>query len=520
MKEKWFMKKKHVVPFNLLAIGCAMFFTGCNKHLDDAIIEKIPSETNSSTATTTHVDCLHQRWYEGSELTKAEGVSAGIDFTDVLKFIAEKVTTGAFSKVGGFAADEIISIFIQDQTQTKLDEILDRLSDIQTSINTLSNTVKLANYDAALREKETMHINLQSRTVEAWLTLQALDKNTTLSSEERISRRKEVVRKWGDSNINAAGTTNYATKSYAAKIMSLAAEQKNYFQIYDEYASKYFGFESESFAWRENCRDRDITLLAIAFTLSNMYENLVNAPDDVSSLSQIILNMEKFITVYSVNYEIYNSGFNICYIPKLEGLKFKREILEIPYDWYTDYTNGVQKDIDRYSNFSGTRYLQNMPSYHDSKYYFLTAVMNFGNNADRKYKHLSQGQISLIHKFYNERSNNKLSLEEIFYSHSFKIVQTDYTGKNILKEGGTTGLHYRVLLSSNGHRIEEEAWYNYNYKLYMRGVEMMSKEGFHDDFRIGIAWNKDESKYNAVRLVEWDTKPYTDVRFYCLYYLE
>lgn len=98
---------------------------------------------------------------------------------------------------GGFGAELIIGLFTPDQTQAKLDEILDRLDDIQTSINTLSNTVKLANYDAAFREKETMYINLQSKTVDTWLTLQALDKNKTLSSEERISKRKDVVKKWG-----------------------------------------------------------------------------------------------------------------------------------------------------------------------------------------------------------------------------------------------------------------------------------------------------------------------------------
>ena len=139
-----------------------------------------------------------------------------------------------------------------------------------------------------------MYINLQSKTVDTWLTLQALDKNKTLSSEERISKRKDVVKKWGDSNINGAGSANYSTVNFAKKIMSLAAEQKNYFQIYDEYASKYFGFEAESFAWRENCRDRDMTLLAIAFSLSNMYENLVS-PDEVSSLAQTVSAMENFL---------------------------------------------------------------------------------------------------------------------------------------------------------------------------------------------------------------------------------
>lgn len=37
MKKKWLIKK-HVVSFSLLAISCAMFFTGCNKDLDDAIM--------------------------------------------------------------------------------------------------------------------------------------------------------------------------------------------------------------------------------------------------------------------------------------------------------------------------------------------------------------------------------------------------------------------------------------------------------------------------------------------------
>ena len=497
------MAKKHVVSFNLLAIGCAMFFTGCNKHLDDTIMEKIPSETNTFTAATRHVDCLHQRWYEGGELTKAEGVSDGIDLTSILKFVAEKVATGAFSKLGGFAAEKLIAVFVTDQTQVELDEILNRLGDIQTSIDALKNEVKLANYDGAFREKETMYINLQSKTVDSWLTLQALDKNKNLSLEERISKRKEVVRKWGESNINGAGSANYATINYAKKVMSIAAEQKNYFQVYDEFASKFFGFEQESFAWRENCRDRDIALLAIAFSLSNMYENLINTPDDISSLGQTVLSMEKFSSIYKVNYDTYNSGVNICYIPRMEGRKFQKEILEVPYDWYTDYKNGVSKEM-RTGNIM---YVDKGSS--DSDYTYLPTVMNYGNNSvPRKYKHLNRGEIELIYKFYNSRSEQKMSLEEILCSVGFSVKDS------------STKVNSRILFSSDGYDVEHEHWYNYNFILYYRGVVFDSKDWNSGDFRLGVIWCKAASRQPVLTITQWDSAPDSNQRFYCLYYSE
>lgn len=479
MEEKWFMKKKHVVSFNLLAIGCAMLFTGCNKHLDDAIIEKMPSEVNSVTTATRHVDCLHQRWYEGSELTKSGEVSGGINFVDILAFVGKNVAAGAFGKAGGFGAELIIGLFIPDQTQAKLDEILDRLDDIQTSINTLSNTVKLANYDAAFREKETMYINLQSKTVDTWLTLQALDKNKTLSSEERISKRKDVVKKWGDSNINGAGSANYSTINFAKKIMSLAAEQKNYFQIYDEYALKYFGFEQESFAWRENCRDRDITLLAIAFSLSNMYENLVS-PDDVSSLAQIVSAMEKFSTTYKVNYDTYNAGVNICYIPEMYGRKFNRDLQKMSYSWYSEYPN------------TNSRYKLSV---------FVSALENYFTS-DGKSILLSQAEIKYIYTFYNSRSTEKRSLDEILTSVGF-IRQY------------TPGMQGR-LVANGGFFYESESFWNSNYIIRAKAVSLTNKEWDSYSFWFGTMWSVLLNKQPCAK--QWDTAPDINTDFVGLLY--
>ncbi len=536
MKEKWFIKKKHVVSFNLLAIGCAIFFTGCNKHLDEAIIGEKPLGVSSSSAITNiHVDCLHKRWFEGEEVTKAgNNPLHEIDYTSLFKQLANKIASNYLPEQGGVAVEKLLDIFFpiekEDPVQKKLDQILGQLDDIKDAITKVGTEVKLSNYDAAFREKETMYINLQTVSIIAWKGLQRVDNTAGLSQEERISQRKLIINEWGNKTINGAGTTPLACINFAKKVMSVAAEQKNYFQIYDEYASKYFGFEKESFAWRENCRDRDLSLFSITVILSELYNNVNNSSQELKNeLVETANNITKFSEVYKVNYDTYNSGVNICYIPKMEGMRFKKEILEIPYDWYTDYKNGVVKDIDNYSNpnFKSVCYIANMPSYRDSRFYFLTTVMNFGNNVissaysanGRQYKHISRGQIELIYDFYNKKSSNKSSLEEILCSNGFKIVQTDYTGKKILKEEGTSGLHYRVLLSSDGHYYEREHWYNNNYKLYMRGVEMMSKDWFSDDFRIGIAWDSND-KDDAITLAQWDTAPWEDVRFYCLYYSE
>jgi hypothetical protein len=505
MKEKWLMAKKHVVSFNLLAISYVVCFTGCNNHLDDAIIGERPLNANPSTtiASTQHVDCLYQRWYEGDVKTKANSGTEGFGFTTLLGFIGQQIAGNAFFLLEGYAAEELVGIFIPDETQSKLDEIINRLGDIQTSIDALKNEVKLANYDGAFREKETMYINLQSKTVDSWLTLQALDKNKNLSLEERISKRKEVVRKWGESNINGAGSANYATINYAKKVMSIAAEQKNYFQVYDEFASKFFGFEQESFAWRENCRDRDIALLAIAFSLSNMYENLINTPDDISSLGQTVLSMEKFSSIYKVNYDTYNSGVNICYIPRMEGRKFQKEILEVPYDWYTDYKNGVSKEM-RTGNIM---YVDKGSS--DSDYTYLPTVMNYGNNSvPRKYKHLNRGEIELIYKFYNSRSEQKMSLEEILCSVGFSV------------KGSSTKVNSRILFSSDGYDVEHEHWYNYNFILYYRGVVFDSKDWNSGDFRLGVIWCKAASRQPVLTITQWDSAPDSNQRFYCLYYSE
>ena len=514
MKEKWFIKKKHIVSFNLLAISCAMLFTGCDKHLDDVMIGEMPSTANLSTAETTitHVDCLFHRWYdEGEEYSYMNNEEVyGLPFVDticdkIFSVLWEQITKGAFIKAGGFVIDGYMNSLLPKEYQPSLNDLLNKLNDIQKSIESLNDAVKLSNYDGALREKETQYINLQTATLNAWHSLNSIEKNGSITIEERIAMRKKIVKEWGDSNINGAGKGNFATINFAKKIMSVAAEQKSYYPIYDMYASTYFAFERQGWAWRANCRDRDVAILTIAFSLSHMYEVLNEGLFDKNALAETMKSFNEYIKVNVVDRTSEKEGLNICNVSPMKGRAFINSINRTPSYWSSG-SKYLIEDVKKYSEYSyATSWITDKNG---------CSVIHCMKDFD-KFTGSSEGS-----KFNRNRPtvNEMMCLKDFFDKRGFKYK--NFT--DILTQCGFVFAPYyenpnekkALLITNESAWGEYDSFFNNNAHVGVYGV-VINDPGFErGKIRIGTVWLASKTN-NAFK--QWDTSPRESTTFYNIY---
>lgn len=500
------MKTKYVIFLNTLAISGAMFFIGCEKHLDDIVIlEKSSTADISATkATTEQVDCLFQRWYDegGNSLDIKEDDPPGGIIDDLLGFVFGQIKNAAFKKAGSFAVDGVIGLFVSKDVQPTLKELLDKLNDIQKSIEILNEAVKLSNYDAALREKETMYINLQSITIDTWHSLDNIDKDVKLSAEERVLRRKEAVKEWGDSNINGAGKGNYASINFAKKLMSITADQRSYYQVYDLYASLYFAFERQGWAWRENCRDRDMALLVVAFSLSNMYEVLHDNDDTASSLKETIEHFISYTKENKVDYSSKQKDENICNVSVLKGKVFMNNINKTPTYW----SSGEDDILRPAKRENGNAYAYWVPYRKDRRFSVINCIKNYDYCMFPSiYLNLMRPtieEITAIKEFFDLRSFKYKTLKDIFLSCGFTF------DKGLFSE-------HAILVSGDDVWGKYESFWNNNMELGLCGVKL-NDPGFENGrYRIGIAWL--ESKENQI-FKSWDTKPDPKKELFNMYY--
>lgn len=521
MKEKWFMKKTHVVSFNLLAISCAMFFTGCNKDLDDAITREIPSTANLSTTetTTTHVDCLFHRWYdEGDEYSYMNnGEVCTFPFVDTIcdklfSYLWDQIKNGAFSAAGGFAnkiKDSYMDPFVSKEYQPSLNDLLNKLNDIQKSIETLNDAVKLSNYDGALREKETMYINLQTATLNAWRSLERIEKDTTISMDERIAMRKKIVKEWGDSNLNGAGRGNFATINFAKKIMSVAAEQKSYYPIYDMYASTYFAFERQGWAWRANCRDRDVAILLIGFSLSHMYEVLNDGQYDKNALEETMKSFKEYIKANEIDRKSEKEGLNICNVRPLNGKVFLNNVNKTPISWSSGQDNCLE---DHATGWLGKPYVDEVPDSkkHQRCHSMAYSIRDFKAACyPEKYNILNRPTLSEL-----------VNIKEFFDARGFKYK--DYA--DILKQCGFNvpntecekGL--KILVANKPWRKNESFW-NRNVIIGTDGVLINDPKFESRGFQLATIWGYgDDDHGNMWLFKQYDTRPDPTTELFNIYY--
>lgn len=525
MKEKWFIKKKHIVSFNLLAISCAMFFTGCNKHLDDVIIEEMPSTVNLSTTetTTTHVDCLFHRWYdEGDEYSYMNEEVCGFPFVDTIcdklfSYLWEQIKKGAFSAAGGFGnkiKDAYMDPFVSKEYQPSLNDLLNKLNDIQKSIESLNDAVKLSNYDGALREKETIYINLQTATLNAWRSLERIEKDSTISMEERIAMRKKIVKEWGDSNINGAGKGNFATINFAKKIMSVAAEQKSYYPIYDMYASIYFPFERQGWAWQANCRDRDVAILTIGFSLSHMYEVLNEGQFDKNALEETMKAFNEYIKANEVNRTSDKKGLNICNVPCMRGKIFTNQISLVP----RFVSSGSDELINNVKgSFDGTPYVHALPYRYKNSSERNRSILGYMSNYQRAHRGCAYesnfgqptvGEIMAIKDLFDKRGFKYKNLADILTQSGFVIEAAgEYKGT--------------ARLLADGAWRKNESVFNKNVIIGSEGVKLFDTNFENGQFRFGVIWGYGrEGEGGDWIFKQWDTAPNPDDVYFNIYYCD
>ncbi len=90
----------------------------------------------------------------------------------------------------------------------------------------------------------------------------------TRHSEEISSQLHKALRKWGDGELGVSRVINlcsYLTDTYGDK------DRFNMFQLYDKYAEASFVWESEGYTFRQQLRDQDNMLIALAAPLAYWY---------------------------------------------------------------------------------------------------------------------------------------------------------------------------------------------------------------------------------------------------------
>ena len=99
---------------------------------------------------------------------------------------------------------------------------------------------------------------------------QAFADYLTRHSDEISAQLHKAVREWGEGELGAARVKNmcsYLTNTYGVD----KKDRFNMFQLYDKYAEASFVWESEGYTFRQQLRDQDNMLIALAAPLAYWY---------------------------------------------------------------------------------------------------------------------------------------------------------------------------------------------------------------------------------------------------------
>ena len=149
----------------------------------------------------------------------------------------------------------------------------------------------------------------------------------TRHSEEISAELHEAVRNWGEGELGAARLLSLC--SY----LTNPAPNFNMFQLYDKYAEASFVWEAEGYTFRQQMRDQDSTLIALAAPLAYWYyaitESLGTSSSNCIMVTQYVNDAIKLNTDYPVikkdkpYYQKWGSDW--------KGQSFNTKLKEIEY---------------------------------------------------------------------------------------------------------------------------------------------------------------------------------------------
>ncbi len=98
---------------------------------------------------------------------------------------------------------------------------------------------------------------------------QAFVDYVTRHSDEISAQLHKAVREWGEGELGAARVKDMC--SYLTNTYGVDKDRFNMFQLYDKYAEASFVWESEGYTFRQQLRDQDNMLIALAAPLAYWY---------------------------------------------------------------------------------------------------------------------------------------------------------------------------------------------------------------------------------------------------------
>ena len=119
-------------------------------------------------------------------------------------------------------------------------------------------------HDSLLKANDAAGVSFK-QTQEA----QAFMDYFTRHSEEISSQLHKALRKWGDGELGVSRVINLC--SYLTNTHGVDKDRFNMFQLYDKYAEASFVWESEGYTFRQQLRDQDSMLIALAAPLAYWY---------------------------------------------------------------------------------------------------------------------------------------------------------------------------------------------------------------------------------------------------------
>ena len=119
-------------------------------------------------------------------------------------------------------------------------------------------------HDSLLKANDAAGVSFK-QTQEA----QAFMDYFTRHSEEISSQLHKALRKWGDGELGVSRVINLC--SYLTNTHGVDKDRFNMFQLYDKYAEASFVWESEGYTFRQQLRDQDNMLIALAAPLAYWY---------------------------------------------------------------------------------------------------------------------------------------------------------------------------------------------------------------------------------------------------------
>lgn len=284
---------------------------------------------------------MHEYYIEWGGGMEFEGAGGGA-------FIAKTIFSIFLSRIINNCLDNIdknIMMFFDDNyvINEKLDNIMNKLGEIQNSIKELSDKMTLQEYKTVMQNRYSQQVPLEAATTSYFkqvLDLMAREKKDFSElPEDVLYQIKDISNQWHNQIVagNNIETTFQSMLVFAGGDFITGQKLP---AVYDFIANSSIPWEHQGYVFREMARSADVVLMAECYLMTIIYHK--THPGQVFDQSLLNNKMMGYSEVLkSVQIDYHNDRY-ICQIPGAK-IELERQLLELkPWDYICKH---VDKDL-------------------------------------------------------------------------------------------------------------------------------------------------------------------------------